>query len=69
MVKKNKKTSIKNAEQRQEKVQNTAKGKSRTPHVWGGMEPRKLTLLTGVKPDTFSRVQLSMCGMNGPARH
>ena len=66
---KNKKPSIKNAEQRQEKVQNTVKGKSRTSPEWGEMEPRKLTLLTGVKPDTFSRVQLPMCGMNGPARH
>lgn len=66
---KNKKPSIKNAEQRQEKVQNTVKGKSRTPPEWGEMEPRKLTLLRGVKPDTFSRVQLPMCGMNGPARH
>lgn len=44
MVKKKKKPSIKNAEQRQEKVQNTAKGKSRTAHEWGEMELRKLTV-------------------------
>ena len=43
-TKNKKKPSIKNTEQRQEKVQNTAKSKSRTTHEWGEMEPRKLTV-------------------------
>lgn len=69
MVKQTNKPSVKNTEQRQGGGTEYCKGWSNTLHDWGAVDPRKRTLLTGVKPDSFSRAKPHVWGMNGPARH